>query len=149
PATCRHYSFMEQLAEKHKISLVTTDAWRALKITDEFPWLPEGIELYESKVAYNNKMGVAGRLLSYGGFAAYCLKAVLQMPKPDVIWAVSTPLSTPWVAAKVARLRNIPWVFEVQDLWPSFPIEMGAVKNKMLQKLLYREEKKLYESAAH
>ncbi|WP_114781996.1 glycosyltransferase family 4 protein [Botryobacter ruber] len=149
PATCRHYTFMEALAQRHQVSLITSSAWRRFRITKKYNWVPEGVTLYEQHVPYHNKMNVPQRLFSYGGFAAYTLAKGLSMPKPDVIWAVSTPLSTPWMAAQVARMRKLPWVFEVQDLWPSFPIEMGAVKNKWVQRRLYKLEKNLYNSASH
>lgn len=140
---------MEYLAKRHKVSLVTSSAWKELRITNNYSWVPEGVDLYEQVVPYSNKMGVRRRLVSYGGFAAYSLTKGLAIPKPDVIWGVSTPLSTPWMAARVAKLRGVPWVFEVQDLWPSFPIEMGAVKREWLQRRLYRLEKSLYQSANH
>lgn len=149
PATCRHYTFLEYLAKRHKVSLVTSSAWKELRITDNYKWVPEGVDLYEQEVPYSNKMGVRRRLVSYGGFAAYSLTKGLALPKPDVIWGVSTPLTTPWMAARVAKMRNIPWVFEVQDLWPSFPIEMGAVKREWLKRRLYRLERNLYHSANH
>jgi glycosyltransferase involved in cell wall biosynthesis len=71
------------------------------------------------------------------------------MPKPDVIWGVSTPLTAAWAAAQVAKFRKVPWVFEVQDLWPSFPIQMGAVPSALVQRQLYKMEASLYQSAAH
>ncbi len=135
--------------EQHEISLITSSAWRKLNITSDYSWVPDGVKVYEQHVPYQNSMGVGQRLLSYGGYAAYSFAKGLSIPKPDVLWAVSTPLSTPWTVAKVARLRGVPWVFEVQDLWPSFPIEMGGVKHKSLQRQLYRQEKKLYECANH
>ena len=149
PATCRHYTFLEYLAKRHKVSLLASSAWKDLRITDRYSWVPAGVDLYEQEVPYSNSMGVRQRLVSYGGFAAYSLAKGLSIPKPDVIWGVSTPLSTPWMAARVARMRNVPWVFEVQDLWPSFPIEMGAVKREWLKRRLYRLEKNLYQNASH
>jgi len=149
PATCRHYTFMEQLVQRHRVSLVASDGWRRTQLTEKYSWIPEGVELHECQVPYANKMSVLQRLRSFTGFAASAFKKTMQLQKPDVLWAVSTPLSTPWVAAQAARLRGVPWVFEVQDLWPSFPIEMGAVKSKWLQRRLYSMEKSLYRSASH
>ncbi len=105
--------------------------------------------MHECVEPYANKMGVRKRLKSFAGFAACAFKKAMQLQKPDIFWAVSTPLSTPWVASQAAKFRNVPWVFEVQDLWPSFPIQMGAVQNTWLQQRLYRMEKRLYESASH
>ncbi|WP_162428446.1 glycosyltransferase family 4 protein [Pontibacter pudoricolor] len=149
PATCRQYSFMEKLARRHKITLVATNAWRILQVTHTYSWVPKGVELKECTVAYANKMGVVMRMLSFVGFAACAFYKLMRLKKPDVLWAVSVPLSVPFVVAQVARLRNVPWVFEVQDLWPCFPIEMGAVRYKWVQRLLYKMEYSLYKSAAH
>ena len=149
PATSRHYTYLQYLAKKHRVSLVASDAWRRTCLADKHTWVPEGVELHESHVPYENRMGVAKRLKSFVGFAGSAFKMTMQLQRPDVIWAVSTPLTTPWVAAQVARLRGVPWVFEVQDLWPSFPIAMGAVKNKWMQRRLYKLEKSLYRSASH
>lgn len=149
PATCRHYTFMQELVRRHQLSLVTSDGWRKTRITSMYSWVPEGVELHECLAPYSNKMGVRKRLKAFAGFAGSAFKRTMQLQKPDVLWAVSTPLSTPWVAAQAARLRGLPWVFEVQDLWPSFPIQMGAVQNTWLQQRLYRMERRLYESASH
>lgn len=149
PATCRHYNFMEELVQRHQVSLIASDGWRRTRIRERYSWVPEGVALHECQAAYANRMGVRKRLKAFAGFAGSAFKQAMQLQKPDVLWAVSTPLSTPWVAAQVARLRNIPWVFEVQDLWPSFPIQMGAIQNTWLQQRLYGMEKKLYESASH
>jgi glycosyltransferase involved in cell wall biosynthesis len=40
-------------------------------------------------------------------------------------------------------------VFLVQDLWPDFPIQMGALPNPWLQRRLYALERRLYTRAAH
>ena len=149
PATCRHYTFMQELVRRHKISLVTSDGWRKTRVTYNHYWVPEGVELHECLAPYSNKMGVRKRLKAFAGFAGSAFKKTMQLQKPDVLWAVSTPLSTPWVAAQAAKLRGVPWVFEVQDLWPSFPIQMGAVQNSWLQQRLYTMERSLYESASH
>lgn len=149
PATCRHYTFLEKLAKKHEVSLITSSGWRSVRITNNYSWAPEGVKLYEQHVPYQNKMGVSRRLFSYGGYAAYAFAKGITLLKPDVIWAVSTPLSTPWAAAQAAKVRHIPWVFEVQDMWPAFPIEMGAIQDKWLQERLYGMERKLYQRASH
>ncbi|WP_045688214.1 glycosyltransferase family 4 protein [Hymenobacter sp. AT01-02] len=149
PATSRHYSLLAQLARKHRITLITTRTWERQRLTYEFPWLPEGVTMRAAEVSYENKMGVARRILSFGQYAAYALREGVRLEKPDVIWGISTPLTAAWAAAQVARLRRVPWVFEVQDLWPSFPIAMGAVPNLFAQRRLFDLEKSLYQSARH
>jgi glycosyltransferase involved in cell wall biosynthesis len=149
PATCRHYTFMAELAKRHHITLITSNAWESKRLTHLYDWVPPGVELISIKAPYHNKMGVVQRLQSFGSFAAQALVKGIKMPKPDVIWGVSTPLTTAWAAGKVASLRQVPWVFEVQDLWPSFPVQMGAVPSKFAQRQLYQMESSLYRQAAH
>jgi len=99
-----------------------------------------------AEVPYQNKMGVAQRGLAFARYAAYAIREGLRIDKPDVIWGISTPLTAAWAAAQVAQRQRVPWVFEVQDLWPSFPIAMGAVP-KLAQARLYKMERSLYQQA--
>ncbi|TGE20309.1 glycosyltransferase WbuB [Hymenobacter aquaticus] len=149
PATSRHYSLLAHLAQSHRVTLITTRTWETQRLTQQYPWLPAGVEMRAAEVPYENKMGVARRVLSFGQYAAYAVREGLKLERPDVIWGISTPLTAAWAAAQVAKRRQIPWVFEVQDLWPSFPIAMGAVPTRWAQNRLFALEKSLYQSARH
>ncbi|HEX8507784.1 MAG TPA: glycosyltransferase family 4 protein [Hymenobacter sp.] len=149
PATSRHYTLLAHIAKTHRVTLLTTPAWKAQRLTHNFPWVPEGVEIREAEVAYENKMGPARRALAFARYAAWAVREGLRIDKPDVIWGISTPLTAAWAAAQVARWRKVPWVFEVQDLWPSFPIAMGAVPTALARQQLYALEKRLYKSARH
>jgi glycosyltransferase involved in cell wall biosynthesis len=148
-ATSRHYTFLAHLARRHRVSLITSNIWLHQRITHTYPWVPEGVELHAFEVPYENKMGKGKRLLAFGKYAVRALQQGLKIEKPDVIWGISTPLTTAWTASRVANWRKVPWVFEVQDLWPSFPIQMGAVPGKWLQNRLYVLERQLYRDAKH
>jgi glycosyltransferase involved in cell wall biosynthesis len=149
PATSRHYALLAHLAQTHRVTLLTTAAWEGQRLTQEFPWVPAGIEVRVAKVRYENKMAPARRALAFVQYAAWAVREGLRIDKPDVIWGISTPLTAAWAAAQVGRLRRVPWVFEVQDLWPSFPIAMGAVPTALARRELFKLEKRLYGSAAH
>ncbi|HEX8329953.1 MAG TPA: glycosyltransferase family 4 protein [Hymenobacter sp.] len=149
PATSRHYTLLAHIAKTHRVTLLTTPAWKPQRLTQEFPWVPEGVEMREAAVPYENKMGPARRALAFAQYAAWAVREGLRIDKPDVIWGISTPLTAAWAAAQVARWRKVPWVFEVQDLWPSFPIAMGAVPTGLARRQLYQLEKRLYQSARH
>ncbi|MBO2011999.1 glycosyltransferase family 4 protein [Hymenobacter negativus] len=149
PATSRHYTLLAHIAKTHRVTLLTTPAWKSQRLTQEFPWAPAGVEVREAEVPYENKMGPARRALAFAQYAAWAVREGLRIEKPDVIWGISTPLTAAWAAAQVARWRRVPWVFEVQDLWPAFPIAMGAVPTALAQRQLYQLEKRLYKSAQH
>ena len=149
PATSRHYTLLAHIAKTHRVTLLTTPAWKSQRLTQQFPWVPEGVEIHEAEVRYDNKMGPVRRVLAFAQYAAWAVREGLRIDKPDVIWGISTPLTAAWAAAQVARRRRVPWVFEVQDLWPAFPIAMGAVPTALARQQLYQLEKRLYRSAQH
>jgi glycosyltransferase involved in cell wall biosynthesis len=149
PATSRHYTLLAEIAQHHRVTLLTTPAWRSQQLTQQWPWVPPGVELLEAAIPYDNKMGPARRALAFAQYAAWAVRAGRRIARPDVVWGISTPLTAAWAAARVARHWNVPWVFEVQDLWPSFPVAMGAVPTALARRQLFALEKRLYESAAH
>ncbi len=149
PATSRHYTLLAHLAKSHRVTLLTTPAWQGQRLTSDYPWVPAGVEMREAAIPYENRMGPARRALAFAQYAAWAVQEGLKLDKPDVIWGISTPLTAAWAAAQVARWRRVPWVFEVQDLWPAFPIAMGVVPTALARQQLYRLEKRLYKSARH
>jgi glycosyltransferase involved in cell wall biosynthesis len=149
PATSRHYTLLTELAKHHRVTLLSTPAWRPKQLTHEWPWVPAGVELLEANIPYENTMGPARRALAFAQYAAWAVRAGRRIARPDVVWGISTPLTAAWAAARVARHWGVPWVFEVQDLWPSFPVAMGAVPTALARQQLFALEKRLYESATH
>lgn len=67
--------------------------------------------------------------------------------RPDVVVASSTPLTIGLPGWILARRYGVPFVFEVRDLWPEAPIQLGAVRNKFVQRLLIAFERWLYHRA--
>jgi glycosyltransferase involved in cell wall biosynthesis len=149
PATSRHYTLLAEIAKHHRVTLLTTPAWRSQQLTHDWPWVPPGVELLEAAIPYDNKMGPARRALAFAQYAAWAVRAGHRIVRPDVVWGISTPLTAAWAAARVARGWRVPWVFEVQDLWPSFPVAMGAVPTALARQQLFALEKRLYQGAAH
>lgn len=47
----------------------------------------------------------------------------------DVVYATSPPLFVGLAGLIIAKLRRIPFVFEVRDLWPESAVELGELKN--------------------
>jgi len=147
PANARVRSLLRTLRPHAEITLITSDAWRKSRQTDHFSWFPNGIDAIEVSVPYANRMTTPQRIWSYSSFALQALWHGVRHTDPDLVYGISTPLSTAGTAALVARQHGVPWIFELHDLWPSFPIQMGAVPFEWLQLALYRWERALYESA--
>lgn len=144
----RLFTFLKHLGKNHKVTLVAGDSWESSKITDLYPWVPENVNYVPIHAPYSNNMNSFQRLNAYARFPALALIAGRKI-KPDIIYGISTPLMTGWAAARLARHHNVPWVFEIRDIWPEFPVQMGAVKNALVRRALYKMERDLYHDASH
>lgn len=67
------------------------------------------------------------RLLSYFSFAVMCLLALVRTRKPDVIVIESPPLFVALPGILYGKLRRIPIVLNVADLWPDAAAAVGAI----------------------
>ncbi len=148
-AGARAYTILRHLARHHQVTLITSRAWHDARLTQAFDWVPPGVDLHMLDVPYANEMTVRRRLWAYAAFALKALARGLRTQQPSLVYGISTPLTTGWAAARLAHRRRIPWVFEIRDLWPDFPIQMGAVPSSWMQRRLYGLEQSLYRSAAH
>jgi glycosyltransferase involved in cell wall biosynthesis len=107
----------------------------------------EGFTVYYLPVYYDNSLGFRGRIWSFIKFAFKAYHRAKKIPGIDICYAASTPL-TIGIPALLLKLRHhIPYYFEVGDLWPEAPIQMGVIKNPVLKKILYGLEKKIYKEA--
>jgi glycosyltransferase involved in cell wall biosynthesis len=149
PTAARPYALVQALAARHRVTLVATDAGRQQRITHDFDWVPPGVDAHWLQAPYANGMSTAERVRSYMQYGVRALWRSWRLDRPDVVFGSSTPLTVGLVAACAARYWRVPWVFEVRDLWPDFPIQMGAVPFRPAQRFLYRIERWLYRNAAH
>ena len=59
----------------------------------------------------------------------------LRLKNIQLVIATSTPLSIGVPALVLYYLKGINYIFEVRDLWPEVPIQMGAIKNEFIKTL--------------
>ncbi len=91
----------------------------------------QGIDVIELDLPYSNYYGFLQRSIVFLRFAWRSITIALTEDY-DLVFATSTPL-TVGIPGIIARyLRNKPFVFEVRDLWPELPREMGVVKNPVV-----------------
>ena len=145
----RSYEFARRWVEQgHHVTIVTSSSrlpeayQRSLFATGEI----DGICIRSVRVRYSNYMGYARRIWAFLLFTVGASWLALTAGKHEVVLATSTPLTVGipgWVAS---RLRRVPFVFEVRDLWPEAAFQMGALQRrgvfgrgaKALERFLYR-----------
>ncbi|MEM6641445.1 MAG: glycosyltransferase family 4 protein [Bacteroidota bacterium] len=103
-----------------------------------------GINVHYLPVKYDNGFGFLRRIMAFWKFVRMARKEALKLPKQDLAYVMTTPLTTGFIATFLKRRADLPYYFEVGDLWPEAPVKMNVIKNKMLKKWLYGLEKKFY-----
>ncbi len=90
-----------------------------------------------------------GRLWGYFSFMFSSLWAGLTKVKGkfDVVIVTSPPLFVGVSGYLLSRLKGMPFVFEVRDLWPESAIDTGVLTNKIIIKLAYWVEAFIYKRA--
>jgi colanic acid biosynthesis glycosyl transferase WcaI len=78
-----------------------------------------------------DKGNIPARALAFGGFTVEAaVLAAMTRPRPDVVLAMSPPLTLGLAGAAVARLRRAPFVFNIQDVFPDAAVETGTLTNR-------------------
>jgi glycosyltransferase involved in cell wall biosynthesis len=86
-----------------------------------------------------------GRLLNIFSFTSRLFvkaKSLAKIFNPDVVIASSTYPMDIYAAHKMAKAVNAKLIFEVHDLWPQSPIELGGYspKNPVIQMIQHAED---------
>ena len=103
----------------------------------------EGIRVHYLPANYDNSFGKIKRIYSFIRFAYLALKFGKKI-KADICYATSTPLTIGWLALRLNKKLGLPYIFEVRDLWPEAPKQLGFVKNKLFLSILKKIEKRVY-----
>lgn len=148
----RSYEFARRMVDDgHRVTMITSSS----RLPEEYSQRVfargtiDGIDVRSVRVGYSNYMSYPRRIWSFVMFMTGATWLAVTSPRPDVVFATSTPLTVGipgWIAAAV---RRAPFVFEVRDLWPEAAIQMGAIKpgsllarlGGALERFLYRRSK--------
>ncbi|KEO73621.1 glycosyltransferase family 4 protein [Anditalea andensis] len=107
----------------------------------------EGIKVHYLPVAYDTTFGFFKRGKSFLHFVSHVKMLIPKLPRPELLYISSTPLTTGIIGLWAKRKYDLPYIFEVRDLWPEAPVQMGAVRNALLKTTLYRLENRIYKNA--
>lgn len=139
----RSYYLAKALVESNAEVIVITSTNQKKPYSEIF----EGITIHYLPIPYNNKYGFFQRIASFIRFTLASIFKSRRLGKIDYCYAISVPLTVGITAMWIKWRRGVPFIFEVGDLWPEAPIQMGFIKNYFLKQFLYRLEKKVYQSA--
>ena len=147
PGGTRSYWMAKELINNgHEVIMITSTT---LDGTNRQEKMIDDIRVIYLKEEYHQKMSIAKRLNSFLGFVWKSTKEAKKYQNIDLVIATSTPLTVGIPALYLKWFKKIPYIFEVRDLWPEVPIQMGAIKNTALICLTRLFEKTIYKNAKH
>lgn len=156
----RSYEFAKYFVRRgHQVTMMTSGRLNVPELT-----VPEGKEYVEVDVegirvvpiaaAYANplkgtEMPGYRRMLHFLRFARVAARVGRRLAKPDLVFATHTPLTIGLAGMELGRHFDVPFVFEVRDLWPQALVNCGALRNRLAIWWLRRMERKIYYAADH
>lgn len=93
--------------------------------------------------------GFAKRILDYISYMFTATIASLFVKRADLIIGTSPQFFTACAAYSASRLKKIPYIFELRDLWPESIKAVGAIQSSSIIRFLEQIEMFLYRKAAH
>lgn len=92
----------------------------------------KGIALIRVALYPNHSHSAVGRLLNYGSFAL-CAAVLGPMlaSRCDIVYVYGSPATTGFPGWWISRLRRVPFVFLVPDLWPE-ALEAVGVRSRFI-----------------
>lgn len=87
------------------------------------------------------------RLAAFFSFMFSSFWMGLKVKDVDLVWGTSPPIFQGVTAWALARLKRVPFLFEVRDLWPAFAVAMGVLTHPLLIRSSEWLEGFLYRSA--
>ena len=109
----------------------------------------EGIEVIRVWVKASPLKNFRNRMLFYLTFMMNAAFAgiFLARDKYDLLYATSPPLFVGGAAWFLSKIKRIPLVFEVRDLWPESAVALGELSNQWAISLATRLEEACYRKA--
>ena len=106
----------------------------------------EGINIVEFQLPYSNHDNFVRRAWIFMQFAFRSIRLAITFPY-DLLFATSTPLTAGIPGIFMKLFKKKPFIFEVRDLWPELPREMGVITNPVVLKAMDILEWLSYHSA--
>lgn len=138
----RSYEFSKHLVENGiKVTMITGS-----KGANQFV---DGIKVESTNTVYRQDFSFYRRIYAFIHFMIKSTIIGLRQKNTDIIYATSTPLTIGIPALLVSKFKRKKYIFEVRDVWPDIPIELGFIKSKIVKRALYFFEMVIYKYASH
>lgn len=113
---------------------------RGVRLDEEI----DGVALRRVRIPQLPRANKIARGLQHFIFGLWLGAMVVTGPRADVILVFSPPLPLPWLTALAGRMRRMPVVANIQDLFPLEAVELGMLTNRVLIRLFEAMERQVH-----
>jgi glycosyltransferase involved in cell wall biosynthesis len=157
PGGTRHYEFARLLASRgHTVTVIASPvSYLTGTPSQPFPLQNElggekkegRLEILRASVYGGHHKSFIHRVLAFFSFMLSSFWIGLGVKHVDLVWGTSPPIFQGFTAWALAKIKRVPFLFEVRDLWPQFAVAVGVLKNPVLISLSEWLERFLYHRA--
>lgn len=109
----------------------------------------EGIPVLRVPLYPSHDTSVVRRVANYASFAATASSVGLIAVKPaDVMYVYHPPPTVALPAMVISRMRRVPFIYDIQDLWPDALDATGMMHNGSIRKIVERWCRWTYRAAS-
>ena len=97
----------------------------------------DGVNITRVPLYPNHDSSAIKRILNYLSFSfTSCMYGLFFMKKPDVIYIYHPPMSVGFSGAVIGLFRRVPFVMDIQDMWPDTLPATGMLNHKKILKIV-------------
>jgi len=154
PANRTYENCREWVKRGHEVHVITCVPSHPLGVAFEgyrSGWyrreVRDGIVVHRVWTSLAANRGVVKRTLNFLSFVPTAVWRALRLGPCDLIIGTSPQFFCAVAACLAAMLKQIPWIFELRDLWPDSISAVGAQRRYMPMRILERIELFMYRHA--
>lgn len=162
-----HYYDPEPIPRPSELARALKERGHSVSVITGFPNYPSG-KLYEGyktallrresvdginvvrtyMFAYHGRNAL-GRMANYLSFMLSAPLGLLRSPAFDAIYVWHPPLTIGVAAWMIGRIRGVPFLYDVQDIWPESVAAAGMLQPGIVYRFLESLARFVYRRAAH
>lgn len=106
-----------------------------------------GVKVERVKLYIAANKGAIKRMFNFVSYFFKALMAAMRLPKPDVVIATSPQIFCGYAGVWFKRLRRVPLIIEIRDIWPESMEAVGAKIPRFGYRRLEQVERTMYRVA--
>ncbi len=153
PGGTRHHEIAQKLTERgHEVTIITSPIsyLTGKSMRENIPWVEKqeaepGITVLRAYTYSALHRSFVHRVFSFLSFMVSSFFIGFTVKDVDLVWGTSPPIFQSVTAWALARIKRVPFLLEVRDLWPAFAIAVGVLQqpilihaSEWLERFLYR-----------